>query len=506
MTTTVNLEAPLSSSLSDGDRTRLKTIQQCLPLLADVARADVILYSAGSSPGRTVVVAYCRPATAPPLYEDQPPGRLLSVADEPAVSRALTRGKQLRRFRRVLPAGQSAVQDVFPIWNDGRIIGALSVEVGHLESERQKRKSVVFRRAVAQVKSMVINGQLEGANDIGRLGEHDGALVVDSQGYVLYIGSLAEQMYRRVGYSNSLLRVNLAHLKTDEIFFAKSLEQGRCLEQITQVGERVWVKRAIPLLPTGRRPGRLLGRLPLTPGEISGVLLLTQDLTQEWQREQEMKIKSAMIQEIHHRVKNNLQTIAALLRMQARRTGSVEAAAMLEESINRILSIAVVHDFLAHAEAEELDMREVIQRVVGEISRATFDPTKKIVVRLQGDSAMLSSHQATSCAMIVNELLHNAVEHGFADRSEGEITINLRDQNDWLSVEIVDDGLGLPAGDKAASEDRGLGLQIVKRLVSDDLKGIFSLESLNGKGVRALVSFPSSRPSSSLSPGRPASD
>ena len=207
-----------------------------------------------------------------------------------------------------------------------------------------------------------------------------------------------------------------------------------------------------------------------------------------------------MINEIHHRVKNNLQTIAALLRLQARRTGSPEVAEMLQESINRILSIAVVHEFLAHEENSNVNIREVSQRIVTEVSRSILDPEKHIRFSLEGDDILLPTQQATSCALIINELLQNSVEHGYASQSEGTITVRLRQNEDHHQLEVIDDGQGLTE-DGERGQARSLGLQIVQTLVSEDLKGRFELRNVTADdcsgdavgashGTRALVSFP----------------
>jgi len=312
-------------------------------------------------------------------------------------------------------------------------------------------------------------------------------LVVDKHGSILYISSIAENLYRKLGFTQSLLHSRIADLTTDESVFFKSLEAGACVEQLVQEGNLSWVKKAIPLIAASRR-----GLCdPSTGGspESDGVMVVIHDITEERQKEQELRIKSAMIQEIHHRVKNNLQTIAALLRLQARRTGSPDVSEILQQTISRILSIAVVHEFLSHDESSIIDLKEVCQRILNEVTQGILDPEKNIKFSLIGESAYLPAQQATSCALIVNELLQNAVEHGYGSKSEGTIEVRLRDLGDELTVEIVDDGQGLPANFSIA-EGGNLGLQIVQTLVRDDLKGQFRLS--NGNGVRAVVTFPKS--------------
>jgi two-component sensor histidine kinase len=223
--------------------------------------------------------------------------------------------------------------------------------------------------------------------------------------------------------------------------------------------------------------------------EARGIVILTvHDITDESQRERELRIKSAMIQEIHHRVKNNLQTIAALLRIQARRTGSPEVGAILQQTISRILSIAYVHDFLAHQESNEVDMREVAQQIISEVKQGILDPAKRVRITLDSPRICLSNRQATSCALVLNELLHNTVEHGFAHASEGNVLVRLGDEGNRFVLEVLDDGQGLPPNfDPRATGS--LGLQIVQTLVHDDLKGTFYLVNGHPRGAKGLVTF-----------------
>jgi two-component sensor histidine kinase len=267
------------------------------------------------------------------------------------------------------------------------------------------------------------------------------------------------------------------------------MERGVCLEQRVQEHDLVWIKRVVPLVSGGDASwsSRMIGRRAVPTGAVVAI----QDVTDELQKEQELKIKTAMIQEIHHRVKNNLQTIAALLRLQARRTGNPEVADQLRESIGRIISIAVVHEFLSHEETSVINIHEVSNRILAEVRNGVLDHTRPIALSLEGTrSFTLPAQQATSCALIINELVQNAVEHAFVGLPGGSIVVRLAEQGDSLYIEIQDDGRGLPH-DFDAVRQGGLGLQIVRSLVREDLKGEFEfLTRANGQGVRAVVSFP----------------
>jgi two-component sensor histidine kinase len=219
-----------------------------------------------------------------------------------------------------------------------------------------------------------------------------------------------------------------------------------------------------------------------------GVIMTVHDQTDERLREQDLNIKSTMIQAIHPRVKNNLQTIAALLRLQARRVTSPEAEQVLQESINRILSVAVVHEFLSRRDSNVINFRDVSARIIGQIQQGLLDPDKTIRLELNGPSIYLPPQQTTACALVVNELVQNSIEHGFENKASGTIAINLIDHGDAVSIEVVDDGGGLPVNFDLG-HDVSLGLRIVQTLATDDLKGRFELKN-SGTGTAAAVVFP----------------
>ena len=218
-----------------------------------------------------------------------------------------------------------------------------------------------------------------------------------------------------------------------------------------------------------------------------GALLTVHDETEVRRKERELKVKSAMIQEIHHRVKNNLQVIAALLRMQARRSESEEVRRALNDSVARILSVAVVHEFFAQQEAKIINIRDVSQRIVNHTRQGILHLDKRIRLTLSGPGIYLPAQQATTCALIINELLQNAVEHGYERKPGGTISVDLKDDGDRVVIAVVDDGQGLPE-DFSLEQADSLGLQIVQTLVHDDLKGQFELRE--GDGVSAIVTFP----------------
>jgi two-component sensor histidine kinase len=471
--------------LSEADRALLDNVAGHLPLLADLTHADAVLFARADD--QVVVVAQAQPVPVPSPYAGPVAvGRAMAREESPLVFRVLFDGRVRNQVTTTVIRGAPVLQEVFAIRNEhGDVVGALRSEMLLIEHERQRKRHATFRRAVARARELIVAGRLRGGERLGRLGVHDGIMVIDAAGRIEYLSAPAEYLYRRLGYADNLVKTQLQELETNEYICFKAMERGVCLEQRVQEQALVWIKRVVPLVSDGSAtwPTILTGH-----GVPSGAIVAIEDVTDQLQKQQELKIKTAMIQEIHHRVKNNLQTIAALLRLQARRTGNPEVADQLRETIGRIISVAVVHEFLSHEETSVINIHEVSNRILAEVRNGVLDHSRPITLSLEGlRTFSLPAQQATSCALIINELVQNAVEHAFVGLAGGSIVVRLAEQDDSLYIEIEDDGRGLPH-DFDPDSQGGLGLQIVRSLVREDLKGQFELA--NGQGVRAVVSFP----------------
>jgi two-component sensor histidine kinase len=457
--------------------------------VADISRADLLIYGSTTSE-EAVVLAQACPHSVPSIYTQSLVGQTIRPEENPAVFKALRRGRYVRGSHWLIAEGAPIIQEVYPIRaSRRRVIGALSIGKTLIEHERHKRRSRIFRWAVRQFQETVLRGDLTGDGTLSSFGEHDGILVIDAQGRIQYASGVASYLYRKLGYMDTLLKKRLADLATaDQTLVAAAMAQGCCLEEEVQEGPWIWIKKAIPFTARDRWR-RLLFWSPSLP-RLAGVLLIVHDATEARHKEQELKFQTAMIQEIQHRVKNSLQTIIALLRLQARRASSEEARQVLEESITRILSVAAVHEFLfLQPESRMVNIKYLSQLILDQTARGVISPEKEIYMDLQGPDVYLPAQQATPCALVINELLQNALEHGYARRKEGTISISLRDEGEEIAIQISDDGGGLPHGFDVGQDSRS-GLQIVQTLVEDGLHGRFDLR--DGRGVSAIVRFPKS--------------
>jgi two-component sensor histidine kinase len=291
----------------------------------------------------------------------------------------------------------------------------------------------------------------------------DGVVRLDYDGVITYASPNAVSAIHRLGWPGEVMGGSMSEIVTSVLRDSSPVDEG------------------LPLVLTGRQPWRTevgsraaivtMRAIPLTEaGQRFGALLLLRDVSELRRREQELLTKDATIREIHHRVKNNLQSVAALLRLQARRTDDEQARAALQEAERRVGTIALVHDTLSKGFDETVDFDEVADqgfRAVAEV--AAYD--KRIERQRTGDSfGRLRAEDATSLAMILSELVQNAIEHGFPGDTGGTVAVDVKrvvgvpGAPDVLTVKIADDGVGIGTERRPGS---GLGTQIVQSLVQD---------------------------------------
>ncbi len=522
------------SSLTERDIALLYRIEAGLAITADVSRSDAMLcclldpqddllsnYEFAESQavqrgpdGQILVARHAAPHSLSSIYRDDMTGRTYTFNAQPTVHRALMEDRKNRMAESKIPpertsSGAPVIQQVYTVHNAvNQAIAALLIETNMIEYERHRRRDLPFRHAVRWLQRMAVQGEIETAEISGGFGSLDGIYLVDEQFCISYMSGIAMNLFRSVGRVAEMRGAPISDMEEQDEEIVSQAMQANCCVQTRHESEdgRVWVRTAIPLrAPRGslysmRR--RMRRHLPWTNSvatedapQVDGVFVLVQNLTETVQRERELKVKSAMIQEVHHRVKNNLQTIAAILRIQSRRYQDEAAKQQLTDAVNRILSMSVIHEYLSQDEHRPINIRDVCQRILGQAQQVAVNPGQQVEIAMEGPNIRLPAGQATASALVVNELLMNAMEHGLRDRHKGEIRIALEDLGDEVRITLLDNGLGLPS-DFDPDKSRTLGLQIVYTLVTDDLKGRLQFEQVTGddtgaaEGTRAIVTFP----------------
>jgi two-component sensor histidine kinase len=312
----------------------------------------------------------------------------------------------------------------------------------------------------------------------------DGLIRVHPTGSVIYASPNALSAYHRMGHAADLRGEQLAPL-------TRSLVSDPF--DAAEVAERI--RAALEGRPSMRIEADAAGAtmlfraLPLRPrGEPAGALVLVRDVTEVRSRDRALLSKDATIREIHHRVKNNLQTVAALLRLQARRTEHAEARQALQESVRRVASIAMVHETLSMSLDERVDIDALVDSVLPMIAEVAGEQSR-VVVRREGTFGVLAAELATPLVLALTELVQNAVEHAFEAGQPGEVVLRAQRSARSLEVAVSDDGRGLPQEFALGRAER-LGLQIVRTLVGSELRGTLDLQRRQPHGTVAVLRLP----------------
>lgn len=440
----------------------LESLSQVVALAGDIAHAQVTIYIKGPEENTLTVIQQVRPNTSFVQYKPNAIGTTVYAFEEPILWETLRKGKNIRG-KREWALGMFLEMETFPLYDlQNEIIAAVSFETG---SEEMTDNGILVETA-----NMLIHAGPQTGEAYRRLSPRDGVVVINSSGKIVFADAPAGNIYKVLGVPN-IIGKQVYDRKLHLRLVQKTLYSGKPMVFENEAGGMVLLQRAIPICVNG---------------QVSRVVLIVVDVTELKKKEKELQIKSAVIQEIHHRVKNNLQTIASLLRLQARRSESEEVKAALRESVNRILSISVVHEFLSQHDDEFIDVSEVAHNifdlVIETMVSADFD-IKKI---FKAQPVILPSHQATSLALVINELIQNSIEHGFAERNSGTVSLTISAEEEQYYVTICDDGVGLPPNFTVQGLP-SLGLQIVRTLVETDLGGEFKLFSDRGTHAQIII-------------------
>jgi two-component system, sensor histidine kinase PdtaS len=474
------------TDLSESDHHWLQLLVSEWQLLADLSFSDLVLWVLDRDPNVFWAAAQIRPFTGATSLFDDVVGDLIAYAPEHLVSEAFLSGQIVRTSKRRLHAGLPVDSHAIPVKIGNRVVGVVEQHTSQL-GVRGAPSSLeqAYVEAATQLARMITAGAFPIPSDSTHLAFSprvgDGFIRLDSAGEVRYASPNALSAFRRLGLRGDLVGEHLASLTAELLPTSpdpvddsvQSVLSGRAARRTELVsGEAHLMIRVLPLVEGRKRVG---------------AIVLCRDVSDLRSKERELVTKDATIREIHHRVKNNLQTVAALLRMQARRIESADARVALTDAMSRVASIAIVHETLSQAFDEIVEFDRVadeLLRMVGDVA-ASWGGVSAI---REGSFGVLSAEVATSLAMVISELCQNAVEHGLSQRS-GEIRVVPTRFDGRLRVEISDDGRGLPDGFDWR-KSRSLGLSIVNTLVAE-MEGTFELGGhSHGPGTLAVVEIP----------------
>ena len=436
-------------------------------LLSDLSFADLVLW-VRLSPVQWQAVAHIRPTTGQMVFFEDQVGITATKARAETLEQAYAERRIVRErdteWRDDLPVREESI----PVVRQGHAIAVITRHTNLSMMRTPSRLELTYLATADALSRMIAAGEFPSSSAPtglrrGAPRAGDGVVRLDYDGIITYASPNAVSAIHRLGWPGEVIGGSMSEIVTSVLRDFSPVDEG------------------LPLVLTGRQPWRsevgsrgatvTMRAIPLTEaGQRFGAMLLLRDVSELRRREQELLTKDATIREIHHRVKNNLQSVAALLRLQARRTDDEQARAALSEAERRVGTIALVHETLSKGFEETVDFDEVADqgfRAVAEV--AAYD--QRIERQRTGDSfGRLRAEDATSLAMILSELVQNAIEHGFPDGRVGTVSVDVKrvagvpGAPDVLTVKITDDGVGFTDGRRPGS---GLGTQIVQSLVQD---------------------------------------
>lgn len=462
-------------------------------LLSDLSFADMLLFGRDrTDPSRFVVLDQIRPTTGPTMYRDDRIGQLVAggVGRGAMLTEAFHTGEVVDGgllFRDEAPRIRAI--DI-PVRADGQLLAVLSrqfsVDTQRTPGDLEIAYFTVCRRLDRMVAEGVFPFDESDLEDDEAPRAGDGVVVFDADLRIRFISPNARSTLVLLGFDGDL------HGRTfDDIGLrAPKIAEGvatatAATDEIERGSATIARFRCLPLM---------------ADRQLTGGLVLVRDISNVRQRDRLLVRKDATIAEIHHRVKNNLQTVSSLLRLQGRRLAEPAAKQAIDESVRRIQSIAVVHEILSHEPADTTSFAEILTTLVRLVEEGLIDPVHPVDFRIEGDAGRLRSEQSTQLAIVLNELMQNAVEHAFdaPGLGRGSVVIELANDGESVRVSVIDDGVGTahvpPPSSPAAQASTGLGMTLVETLVGSELRGTVEYRRAGGPpdrpGTRVDVVFP----------------
>ena len=460
-------------------------------LVADLVFADLVLW-VPSSDGEFVAVAHARPSSAATVFYRDITGETIRKQWATLTREAFVSGKIVARGAAESYQSTLTTFSAIPVRrriskaNDQAVDQPIAVITSHTnlaEAKVPNKLQLNYLRCGNDLLQMVADGAYpEFSNSTGpKRGApraNDGLLRLDVNGIVEFASPNGLSAFNRFGAVGELEGKSLIEATTPVLKSKLKTDQSL---PVLLGGQAAWRADL-----DSRNLSLSVRSIPLkAKGERIGAIVLCRDVTELRSQERELITKDATIREIHHRVKNNLQTVASLLRIQSRRTESEETKLALAQAMRRVSAIAVVHDTLSTGLTQEVNFDEVFDRILMLVSELASSHGQSVRTMIDGKFGMLQADQSTPLAMSLTEIVTNAIEHGFSERS-GVVAISAERRQKKLEITVSNNGEPIKPG----SIGTGLGTQIVRTLIEGELRGSIHWSSPAEGGTRVAITIP----------------
>ena len=444
------------TDLDDNDIAELEDYAKKLKIFTEFTDTDLFIDCLIPNSNYAVVVYQQRPVDSPTLFKNSVLGVIVGIDTEPAVIRTLKTGITSKKLKAFTQDKKSVYETVVPIPNsDGKIIGALVSEHDVTKQVNQDKQIKLLEQTQKKLRDNL--EYLKNNPEI--LTEHinQSVIIFDHNGQTVYANPEAKALYKKLGYIEDIQKIHMENLILDENHYCQLNENRSGFENEISIGDLTLKIRYVCLSLEGN----------------NCTMMIITDISEMRNKEKELILKSVAVKEIHHRVKNNLQTIASILSMQARRVNDSDMKKILNENISYIDSIAAAHEILAEQGFEHIDIKELIKKLSLAILNYSSSDSKTVKIAVNGDTVLVNADTASSVMLVINELLSNSLEHGFRNKKSGIINIKISNEGIFAIFTITDNGDGF----QQKTNFESLGLNIVKAIVKDKLNGKFRIQA-----------------------------
>lgn len=476
---------PGASALSTEEFNRLSDLIAEWQLLADLSFADLVLWIPKVDGTGFIAVSQIRPMTAATVFANDMIGTQVSHGNHPKIDESFLTGKIIRDTEETKIGEFAVKEETIPVILNSKSIAVISRHRNVETMRTPSRLELNYREIANHIYRMVaegnfpVQGSVYRSETAPRAG--DGLVRLDVDGRITFASPNARSAFARIGWMKDMDGQNLGEILDNLAVPMRGREPREESWRVVLSGK--FLRRD----EFENSDGVLdLLAIPLTESEIRiGAIVLVHNVTELRRRDRALVSKDATIREIHHRVKNNLQAVSALLRLQSRRIDDGVARAAIEEAIRRIASIAHVHETLSTSSQDSVQFDEVVVKLLQSALELSPRPNE-IEINKSGDFGAIPSLIATPLALILTELIQNSLEHGLNERgSRLEVAVVRRDSQ--MRISVSDDGTGISA-DFDPLKHSSLGLEIVRTLTENELSGVLKFVRLT-QGTKAEIEF-----------------
>ncbi|GIW22859.1 MAG: sensor histidine kinase [Candidatus Sericytochromatia bacterium] len=433
----------------------LRTIKNSIQFLSEFIPADIHIYKICGD--LVTCIGEAKSSIYPSFYRRSHIDLTFNVSQNSILKKTLDEKKNVKGYQGEIYNNFPLYQYSYPILNsNSNIIGILLIERSIFETKKWLLRKWFYDELVEYLISTIIKKGLYEINYLPNFYPSDAIIIINNEGIINYSNNNAINIFSHLGLEIPLEgnriqtiinfdKYNIINQEVNHLFYKQELIIGNNNIEINYIIVETYI------------------------------ILLIKNLTEIRKKEKEIKVKSVIINEINHRVKNNLQSITSLLRLQKRRIDNPEIKSIINDIINRINSISIVHEYLSYSDIDAVDISEVIKKIAEEIINSYSFLNKIIKLEFNfDDKLIISSHKAVSIALVVNEIIINSLKHAFEDINECIIFIEFKILNNKFILNITDNGKGFPENFDI-KKNSNLGWNIIDIIIKDDLKGEYSI-------------------------------